>query len=52
MTNLPASTLWEYSFLVGSNYTSSIDWVFTDGTASTWYSAGNWHAFMAPYYSP
>ena len=51
MTNT-AGTVWEYAFTVSTNYSKSIDWVFTDGAGSTWYSSGNWHAFMAPYYSP
>ena len=50
MTNTSGST-WEYAFEVPTNYSASIDWVFTDGTGSTWYSYGNWHAFMAPYYN-
>ncbi len=50
MTNT-AGTTWEYAFEVSTNYSVSIDWVFTDGTGSTWYSYGNWHAFMAPYYN-
>ena len=51
MTNT-AGTVWEYAFTVSTNYSKSIDWVFTDGAGTTWYSYGNWHAFMAPYYSP
>lgn len=50
MTNTSGST-WEYAFEVPTNYSASIDWVFTDGAGSTWYSYGNWHAFMAPYYN-
>lgn len=49
MTNT-SGTLWEYSFTVPSNRSVSVDWVFNNG--STWYSAGDWRAFMAPYYSP
>ena len=49
MTNTTGST-WEYTFEVSTNYSVSIDWVFTDGTGATWYSDYNWHAFMAPYY--
>ena len=49
MTNT-AGTVWEYTFPVPSNRTVSVDWVFNNGT--TWYSAGDWRAFMAPYYSP
>ncbi len=48
MTNTAGST-WEYAFTVSTNYSVSIDWVFTDG--SIWYSSGNWHAFMEPYFS-
>lgn len=53
MTNT-TGTLWEYSFPVPTNYSISIDWVFTslpDLDTGTWYSDGNWHAFMAPYYN-
>ncbi|HOU21427.1 MAG TPA: hypothetical protein PKX16_04315, partial [Kiritimatiellia bacterium] len=50
MTNIGGS-VWSYAFTVPTNYSVSIDWVFTDGTGSTWYSYGNWHAFMAPYYN-
>lgn len=50
MTNTTGS-IWEYTFEVSTNYSVSIDWVFTDGTGSTWYSDYNWHAFMAPYYN-
>lgn len=50
MTNT-AGTVWEYAFTVSTNYSASIDWVFTDGAGSTWYSYGNWHAFMAPYFN-
>lgn len=50
MTNT-AGSIWEYSFEVSTNYSVSIDWVFTDGTGATWYSDYNWHAFMAPYYN-
>ena len=54
MTNT-AGTIWEYSFAVDTNYTVSIDWVFTTspkaGDPGTWYSDGNWHAFMEPYFA-
>ena len=50
MTNTTGST-WEYTFEVSTNYSVSIDWVFTDGAGATWYSDYNWHAFMAPYYN-
>ncbi|MDD2240572.1 MAG: hypothetical protein PHI93_07925 [Kiritimatiellae bacterium] len=50
MTNT-AGTTWEYTFEVSSNYSHSIDFVFTDAAGTTWYSEGNWHAFMAPYYN-
>lgn len=49
MTNT-SGTLWEYTFDVPENVQYSIDWVFTDGTGATWYSDGNWHAFLAPYF--
>ena len=44
-------TLWEYTFDVPEECQYSVDWVFTDGTGTTWYNDGNWHAFMAPYFS-
>ncbi|MBP7009203.1 MAG: hypothetical protein KBC66_05320 [Kiritimatiellae bacterium] len=54
MTNTDG-TVWEYSFAVSTNYSVSIDWVFTGypngSTNQTWYSDFNWHAFMAPYYN-
>lgn len=50
MTNTAGST-WEYAFTVSTNYSLSIDFVFTDAAGATWYSEGNWHAFMAPYYN-
>lgn len=50
MTNT-AGTLWEYTFDVPEDCQYSIDWVFTDGTGATWYSDGNWHAFLAPYFN-
>ena len=50
MTNT-AGTTWEYTFEVSTNYSTSIDFVFTDAAGTTWYSYGNWHAFMAPYYN-
>ncbi len=49
MTNT-AGTVWECAFPVPTNRTVSVDWVFNNG--ATWYSAGDWRAFMAPYYSP
>ena len=49
MTNT-SGTLWEYAFTVPSNRTVSVDWVFNNGTL--WYSAGDWRAFMSPYYIP
>ena len=50
MSNTSGST-WEYTFEVPAECQYSIDWVFTDGTGSTWYSLGDWHAFMAPYFN-
>lgn len=50
MTNITGS-IWEYTFDIPEEYTLCVDWVFTDGTASTWYSLGDWHAFMAPYFN-
>lgn len=53
MTNT-SDTFWEYSFSVPTNYSVSIDWVFTskpEQDDGTWYSDFNWHAFMAPYYN-
>lgn len=53
MTNTTDS-LWEYSFPVPTNYSVSIDWVFTslpELDNGVWYSDFNWHAFMAPYYN-
>lgn len=49
MTNA-GGTVWEYTFTVPADRYLSVDWVFTDGTI--WYSAGDWRAFMAPYYAP
>jgi hypothetical protein len=50
MTNT-VDTVWEYAVSIPTNYSVSVDWVFNNGGA-TWYSAGDWRAFMAPYYSP
>jgi hypothetical protein len=53
MTNVAGS--WEYTFPLSTNYSLSVDWVFTtlpSADNGTWYSDGNWHAFMAPYYVP
>jgi hypothetical protein len=53
MTNT-AGTVWAYSFIVPAERSLSIDWVFNGyaGGPQIWYSAGDWRAFMSPYYSP
>lgn len=54
MTNT-TGTIWEYAFSIPTNYSVSVDWVFTTlptTDAGTWYSPANWHAFMYPFVHP
>ncbi len=55
MTNT-AGTVWEYSTVVPTNYSQSVNWVFnaqTNGSSATnWYSPADWKAFMTPLVSP
>ncbi len=53
MTNI-SGTVWEYTFDLSEDYSVSVDWVFTTtatGFSGSWYSNGDWHAFMAPYFN-
>ena len=54
MTNT-SGTIWEYAFSIPTNYSVSVDWVFTTlptTDVGTWYSPANWHAFMYPFVHP
>jgi len=53
MTNT-VDSVWEYSVVVPTNYSISVNWVFNGSIVGPliWYSDADWHAWMTTLVNP